>query len=167
MNIGLGELSSVFRIPRQWILLERTVLLLTGLCTHLDPAIRPMELLRPYLRDFVLGEEPDWSAFAVETGKDALFRAIGLPAELHKLIVRANMGRLEVRVVGLESGARRMYALGHQVLFTLVGITSAVIATIFHVHGDVSARDAALEVTWIAGGLVLFSMLREWRRGRA
>ena len=167
MNIGLGELSTVFRIPRQWILLERTVLLLTGLCTHLDPAIRPMELLRPYLRDFVLGEEPDWSAFAVETGKDALFRAIGLPAELHKLIVRANAGRLEVRSVALESGARRMYALGHQLLFTLVGISAAVIATLFHIHNDVSARDAALDAAWVAGGLVLFSMLQEWRRGKS
>ena len=33
MNIGLRELSGAFHVPRDFVLLERTILLLTGVCT--------------------------------------------------------------------------------------------------------------------------------------
>src|SRR5439155_3469504 len=45
MNIGLRELSGTFHIPRDWVLLERTLLLLTGVCTQLDPEMSPMEVI--------------------------------------------------------------------------------------------------------------------------
>src|SRR4029079_13262678 len=48
MNIGLRELSSAFQVPRDFVLLERTLLLLTGVCTELDPHMSPMEVVRPY-----------------------------------------------------------------------------------------------------------------------
>ena len=60
MNIGLQELSGAFHVPRDWVLLERTLLLLTGVCTQLDPELNPMEVIRPYLQDFVLGNR-DWA----------------------------------------------------------------------------------------------------------
>ena len=41
MNIGLREMSAVFHVPRDFVLLERTVLLLTGICTELDPEPLP------------------------------------------------------------------------------------------------------------------------------
>ena len=44
MNIGLKELSGAFHVPRDWVLLERTLLLLTGVCTQLDPEMNPMEV---------------------------------------------------------------------------------------------------------------------------
>src|SRR4029078_6845595 len=43
MNIGLQELSGAFHVPRDFVLLERTLLLLTGVCTQLDPEMSPME----------------------------------------------------------------------------------------------------------------------------
>ena len=163
MDIGLGELSSAFRIPRQWILLERTVLLLTGLCTHLDPSIRPMELLRPYLRDFVMGEDTDWSAFALETGKDAVIRALGLPADISKLLAKANTGRLELRIVGLDRYAPEVLAVGRQLVFTVVGVGAASIGAYLEVNGRVVQAETAFNVAWVAAALVAISLLRQRR----
>ena len=163
MDIGVGELSSVFQIPRDWILFERTVLLLTGLCTHLDPEIRPMELIRPYIKSFVLGDDGDWSHFLVDTSKEVLVQAIGLPGELRKFLTRASSGRLEVRLRGHERGHRLMYALGHQLLFTLVAISSSGLAAVFHLHQEPALRDSSC---WVATGATVFVLLSMWRHRR-
>ena len=41
MNIGLRELSGAFHVPKDWVLLERTILLLYGCCSLLDPELNP------------------------------------------------------------------------------------------------------------------------------
>jgi predicted unusual protein kinase regulating ubiquinone biosynthesis (AarF/ABC1/UbiB family) len=166
MKIGIGELSTAFQIPREWILLERTLLLLTGLCTLLDPQVRPMELIRPYLKEFVLGDEGDWSDFVVTTGKEMLLHYIGLPAELRKFLNRASSGRIEVHVKGLTESNKALYVLGHQVIFTAIGLTSAVLAAVFYMGGDNESWEVA---RWVAGGsalVLLFSMWRQSRRNK-
>ncbi len=47
MNIGLKELSGAFHVPKDWVLLERTILLLYGCCTLLDPELNPMAIIQP------------------------------------------------------------------------------------------------------------------------
>ncbi|HEU0031068.1 MAG TPA: AarF/UbiB family protein, partial [Kofleriaceae bacterium] len=53
MDISLRELSENFHVPKEIIVLERTLLLLMGLCTELDPTLNPMTVIRPYLERFV------------------------------------------------------------------------------------------------------------------
>ena len=49
MDISLRELRERFHVPKEIIVLERTLLLLMGLCTELDPTLNPMTVIRPYL----------------------------------------------------------------------------------------------------------------------
>ncbi len=167
MDIGIGDLGDSFQIPRDWILLERTVLMLTGLCTHLDPDIRPMDLIRPYLKQFVLGEGVDWQDFVVSTGKELGMQLLGLPTELRKMLARASSGRLEVRVRGHKDLGRTLYVLGHQVIYTLVVITSVSLGTVLHLRGEPELRDLALRFAWGGGALLLFSMWRHGHRPRS
>src|SRR5262249_4234545 len=53
LDVGLRDLTDAFHVPKEWILLERTILLLMGLCTQLDPEMNPMSVIRPYLEEFV------------------------------------------------------------------------------------------------------------------
>ena len=78
MNIGLRELSGAFHVPRDWVLLERTLLLLTGVCTQLDPEMSPMEVISPYLQEFVLGQR-DWTQIALEAAKTSLCKQLHCP----------------------------------------------------------------------------------------
>ena len=41
LNVSLADLRDAFHIPKEWILLERTLLLLLGVCTTLDPGDEP------------------------------------------------------------------------------------------------------------------------------
>src|SRR6185295_7904579 len=127
MNIGLKELSGAFHVPRDFVLLERTILLLTGVCTQIDPDLSPMEVIRPYLQEFVLGSR-DWAQIAVEAAKDMGLKALTIPDDLKKYLTRANRGEAEIRVKGLAQAAGLVYAGVRQLVYTAIGVTCGVAA---------------------------------------
>ncbi|HEY8080217.1 MAG TPA: AarF/UbiB family protein, partial [Labilithrix sp.] len=135
MNVGLKELSGAFHIPRDWVLLERTLLLLYGCCSMLDPELNPMGIIQPYLQDFVLGNR-DWSQIAIETLRDMALGAVTLPDDLKKYLVRATRGEMEVRVRGVQEGARTVYAIGRQVIYTAIAIATGFAALSLHERGE-------------------------------
>ena len=135
MDISLRELSENFHIPKEIIVLERTLLLLMGLCTELDPTLNPMTVIRPYVERFVLGEG-DWSELLVETSKDVVMSITALPAELRKFMRAAHAGELQLRFKNLEASSQLMYRLGHQVIFVLIGIAAGAFAIVLEGRGD-------------------------------
>ena len=148
MNIGMKELSGTFLIPRDWVLLERTLLLLYGCCTILDPELNPMAIIKPYLQDFVLGNR-DWQQMAMETVKDMAMKAITLPDDMRKYLTRATRGELEMRVRGVPEGAKAVYTAGRQLIYTAIMIACGVSALQLHFHGE----DGLAK--WTLGGAVL------------
>ena len=106
MNVSLGELRDAFHIPKEWILLERTLLLLLGVCTTLDPEMNPQTVIEPYLERFLLGEKKQWSEVVVEASREMGLAALSLPGEVQRLISRAMRGEVEIRVKNLEDNTR-------------------------------------------------------------
>jgi ubiquinone biosynthesis protein len=125
MNIGLRELSGAFHIPKDWVLLERTLLLLYGSCSLLDPELNPVAIIQPYLRDFVLGNR-DFAQIAMEAIRDMAMSAMTLPEDMRRYLVKANRGELEVHVRGVQEGARTIYVAGRQLIYTAIGIFAAI-----------------------------------------
>ncbi len=159
MNVGLKELSGVFTIPRDWVLLERTILLVYGSCALLDPELNPMGIIQPYLQDFVLGNR-DWQKVAMETIRDMALGAVTLPDDLRKFLVRATRGEMEFRVRGVHEGARTVYAVGRQLIYTLIGIASGYAALSLHTRGDDGTPTRALVgVAGFCGFMLLLSSL--------
>jgi predicted unusual protein kinase regulating ubiquinone biosynthesis (AarF/ABC1/UbiB family) len=148
LDVGLRDLTDSFHVPKDWILLERTILLLMGLCTELDPEMNPVSVIRPYLEEFVLGKDRDWSQFVVDTGKEMMLTALGLPAEVKRFMMRAQRGELEVRFRNLDENVRVIYTLGHQLIYTLC----ALMAGAFWLVLDGRANHAAARVALYVGG---------------
>ena len=117
MDISLRELMATFQIPKDLVLLTRTILLLLGVCTHLSPTMNPMKTIRPYLETFVVGQDKNWVKLIETAVKDIALSAITIPAELQKYLMKANHGGLAVK--GLSESANLVYALGHQLLYGL------------------------------------------------
>jgi predicted unusual protein kinase regulating ubiquinone biosynthesis (AarF/ABC1/UbiB family) len=156
MDVSLRDLAEHFHVPKEWILLERTVLLLMGLCTELDPTLNPMEVIRPYLEEFVLGKDRDWSQLFVNTTKDVAASVLALPSEIKKVIGKVQRGEVEVRFRGIDEHARLVYALGHQIIYAALTITSGAFGVIFDGRQElVRARYAF----WAAGGFASLLLL--------
>ena len=166
MNLSIRELMNAFQVPKDWILLDRTVLLLLGLCTHLDPEMNPMTTIGPYLEKTVLGPEGDWKSFLTAAVKDVAQSAISIPAEMNRLLVRVNRGELEVNIKGLEKSTRLIYALGHQFLFGMIGLGSGILAYMARANQDESMFTVTAVVSVGAFFIALVSMVRarKWTR---
>ncbi len=157
MDISLRELSENFHVPKEIIVLERTLLLLMGLCTELDPTLNPMTVIRPYLERFVLGEEGDWSQLLVETSKDLVMSVTALPAEIRKFMRAAHSGELQLKFKNIEAPAQLMYRLGHQFIFAGIGIAGAALAVILEGRGEDPRAAWGWWTARIAGGLLVWS----------
>jgi predicted unusual protein kinase regulating ubiquinone biosynthesis (AarF/ABC1/UbiB family) len=157
MDISLRELSENFHVPKEIIVLERTLLLLMGLCTELDPTLNPMTVIRPYLERFVLGDEGDWSQLLVETSKDLVMSVTALPAEIRKFMRAAHSGELQLKFKNIEAPAQLMYRLGHQFIFAGVGIAGAAIAVILEGRGEDQRAEWGWWTARIAGVLLVWS----------
>src|SRR3569623_1108303 len=157
MDISLRELSQSFHVPKEIIVLERTLLLLMGLCTELDPTLNPMTVIRPYVERFVLGDEGDWSQLLVETSKDLVMSVPALPAEMRKFMRSAHAGELQLKITNLAPSPQLIYRLGHQALYVAIGISGAGLATVVEGRGE---NDRAAWGWWtarIAGVFLVWS----------
>jgi ubiquinone biosynthesis protein len=162
MDVSLRELSSSFFIPKEWFLLERTVLLLLGLCTALDPDLNPMSVIRPYLERFVLGPNQDWSSFVVTTTKELALSAVALPGEMRRFLVNAQRGQIEVSFRDVDEAAHLIYRLGHQLIVASLGVAAVVLAVIFEGRGQL----ARAEYCWYAGGAAAAWLAFSWWSAR-
>jgi hypothetical protein len=152
MKVGLKELSGAFHVPRDWVLLERTLLLLYGCCTLLDRELNPMAIIRPYLQDFVFGAR-DWRQIAIEAIRETAMRAVSLPEDMHKYLARATRGELEVRVRGVPEAARAIYVVGRQIIYTAIGLAAGIAALQLHFRGEDGAA------RWLAGAAATMGVL--------
>ncbi|HEX5061887.1 MAG TPA: AarF/UbiB family protein [Kofleriaceae bacterium] len=157
MDISIRELSENFHIPKEIIVLERTLLLLMGLCTELDPTLNPMTVIQPYVERFVLGEEGDWSQLLVETSKDLVMSVTALPAEIRKFMRAAHAGELQLKFKNLEASSQLMYRLGHQVIFVAIGIAGASFAMILEGRGELDRAEWGWWTARISGVLLVWS----------
>ncbi len=167
LDVGIRELSSAFHIPKEWVLLERTGLLLAGLCTHLDPDMNPAETIRPYLEEFVLGKDRDWSEMLFDLSRDKLLSFLSLPSQIDKAIGRTLSGKVTFRVDGIATGVERLYAAGHQLIYTMLATVCAGVSIYLHYVGSMDWSRYAGYAAGGCGALLLLSMFRARRyRGR-
>jgi len=164
LNVSLADLKDAFHIPKEWILLERALLLLLGVCTTLDPDLNPAPIIEPYLERFLLGDKRDWSELALDAGRETILSALSLPGQLQRFMTRAMRGELDIRVANLEDQARLLYLASEQLLWGGLGATAAVLAVAFDGRGRVGATWVAASVAGICAVLLLLSRLAGRRR---
>jgi predicted unusual protein kinase regulating ubiquinone biosynthesis (AarF/ABC1/UbiB family) len=163
LNVSLEELRDAFHVPKEWVLLERALLLLLGVCTTLDPEMNPASAVQPYLEKFVLGDKKEWSEAIVESSRDAALAALSVPGQMGRYLTLATRGDLEVRVGGLEGGVEAVYAVGQQLVWGLLGVAGVSLAVVFDGRGQERARLLAV-VAAGACGLMLGGALLRGRR---
>ena len=145
-------------MQRDFVLLERTILLLTGVCTQLDPDLNPMEVIRPYLQDFVLGNR-DWAQIALDAAKDAALKAITLPDDLRKYLTKATRGDLEYKVRGLQQAAHLVYRGVRQLIYAALGIAAGLAALQLHLAGQAQMARYCMYGAGTMGVVLFLSML--------
>ena len=117
-----------FQVPQDLLLLGRTVAILSGMCTGLDPGFNVWESIRPYAEDLVKSEVTgNWEMWWGEI--EVLLRSlISLPRRLDGMLGQVERGELQVQAPGLEDHLANIEK-------NLQGLTGAVLFAALFIGG--------------------------------
>ena len=160
-EIGFSGISGTVQVPKDYVLLNRMLTLLLGLCTTLDPKLNPLDVVRPYAQDFLLGQRGDLLSFVRNLLQNTLTSALSLPDELRQTLQKARRGQLEMLNPDVRDGSRLLYLAVQQVLFALLTAGAAVAGWWLLRNGDASTGRLAYGAAAVFGLL----LLRAWRNG--
>jgi predicted unusual protein kinase regulating ubiquinone biosynthesis (AarF/ABC1/UbiB family) len=104
-----------FQLPQNLLLLGRTIAILSGMCTGLDPNFNLWNQLVPYARKMIAEEgTSNWDVWLDEIG-NLVKELVALPAQTGRVLTRLERGELTVntplvnrQIYHLESAVNRM-----------------------------------------------------------
>lgn len=167
LDVSLADLRDAFHVPKEWVLLERTLLLLLGVCTSLAPELNPAEVIQPYVDRFILGERKEWSETILETAREAALSAFALPTELGRFLSLSSRGDIDVGIRNLGESTQAIYSVGQQLLWGILGAVSFCVSVVYEGRGEYLHQAVAAGVAGLFGLLLLAALLRGRRAQRS
>lgn len=140
--------SLPFQLPENFLLIIRSMSLVSGVCSSLDPAFNLWDSVEPYAAQLLRDERGNVIQDAARQAMSMVGVAARLPQRLDAVITRVEEGRvsvdtsgLERRVVRLESLARRILS---GILFTALLVGGIILRGQDQVFGTVLMVTSAL-----------------------
>lgn len=160
-DIGFSGISGTVQVPKDYVLLNRMLTLLLGLCNTLDPKFNPLDVVRPYAQEFVLGQRGDMLTFVRKLLQNTVTDVLALPEELKQTLQMTRQGRLEMRTPDVAQSARLLYLAVQQLLFAILALSAGALGYTWLQDSESTWANAAFGVT----GLFVFLLLKAWRSG--
>jgi predicted unusual protein kinase regulating ubiquinone biosynthesis (AarF/ABC1/UbiB family) len=149
-----------FQVPHDLIHLGRTVAILSGMCTGLDPEFNVWTHLAPYAQKLVTSEGGSQGKMLLSEIGVLLQKLAQMPARIDGIIGQVERGELEVRDTRL---AERMRHLNQAVQW----VAAAIFFTAFLLAGTqflLGGREVAGYMLWgIGAGIVVFVLFKRSR----
>ena len=107
-------LSMPFQIPHDFILLARTVAILSGMCTGLNPDFNVWEHMAPYAESLLSREIKQAYASWLEEARVLLRSLLSIPVKLDTILAKLDRGDLAVQTPELLTHVSRLEGLIEQ-----------------------------------------------------
>jgi predicted unusual protein kinase regulating ubiquinone biosynthesis (AarF/ABC1/UbiB family) len=159
-EIGISGIAGTVLVPKDWVLLNRALTLLLGLCNSLDSTLNPLEVVRPYAQELVKNQQGGWLGFVRNLVQGTLVTTLALPDELKQTLQKARKGQLEVRTPDIREGARLLYLAARQWLMALLGLAAIVLAQWFSRIGEERSMQFAYGAALLFGWLFVKALRR-------
>lgn len=167
LGVSLRDLAGAYQVPRDWILLERTALLLIGLLTALAPNLSPLRLLWPWVQPLVRESAPSVGEALTSQFRGAVQGWLGLPEAAVSTLQRIDRGEVEVSLRSSAAEAELAYAGRHQIVYAILGVGFGAIGFAARVHGEHGLATALVLAAALSLAALAGSALRvRSRRGR-
>ena len=127
LGVSVTDLASAFRVPRDWILLERTALLLIGLCGAIAPDVNPLTAIEPYVRPLTRDAAASTASAVWDRLQAEARRLAGLPSRLDRVLAQAEAGALTVRQPDVVAATDRLAGAVRGLAFAVGAVGSGAI----------------------------------------
>lgn len=155
------SVSSAIQIPNNFILIWRTLGMLNGINSKLDPNLNIIELAKPYAIPFVRPEEStiDW---LWKSGREVGGSLLALPKALETFMTLANRGEFKTQMSSEDvTGALlRLYRLVYRAILGAFFLALLVIGRYFQSQGNSLESRTAWAAAVIMGGILGWSFVK-------
>lgn len=117
-ELSIKELTKTVQVPKDWVLLNRTLVLVGGISNEIAPNLDPVEVVKPYVRKQIISFE-NIKEILTDGIKNQIRSIIALPTQLNTFLSKANNGELEFEV---NNDSKKIYALGQQFLYLTLAL---------------------------------------------
>ena len=159
-NVGISGITSTVQVPKEFVLLNRMATLLLGICSTMAPQLNPLDVVKPYVQQFVLGSKGDILSFVSRILRETATDVLGLPGELQRVLRQARRGNLDIASVDTRQGSQLIYHGIRQLTFSILTMSTAFIGYFLWQNDEVRPAQ-------IIGGISLFFGLAFWKALRA
>lgn len=154
-EVKIRDFTTSLTIPKDWFLLQRTILLLYGVATEISKDYDPLNTVQPYLQKFLLKRENIQKLLWDILKKQAAY-AISLPKKINMLLDIVNRGELEVNI---QKNSRVGGNLPQQILFGAFGLICFTIALVSNIYSREVYEEGFLVAGTCFGVIFIFYSL--------
>jgi predicted unusual protein kinase regulating ubiquinone biosynthesis (AarF/ABC1/UbiB family) len=162
-DIGISGISGTVQVPKDWVLLNRMSTLLVGINSMLDPTLNPLNIIRPYVKQFVMGEKTNYFSMFTRMLRRTASTAVSLPDETHRVLQKIESGEFETRTPDIREGAKLLYQVGQQFVLTLMIIAAGTFGYLFYLEQEPGLTNTG----FILAGIFILLLFRSlWKGNR-
>ena len=155
-ELSIKELTTSLEVPKDWILLERTLLLLYGISTSIAPDYSAMDTIKPYLKKLVL-KAGGLKKIIIDTIKQQATTLFSLPKKVDTYLSKASKGELEFEVKGFEDHSKKLIAANQQLVFAIILIGSLGGSLVSNLYQIESYETLFTTLSVVSGAILLYS----------
>lgn len=151
------------QIPNNFILLGRTIGILNGISSGLNPEVNIIEIGTPFIKEFLKGGKKEQIETILKDVKDTSIKLWRIPSLMDEFFRRANRGDLIVRMShsDIEKTTEQFSFITRIMMMVILTVTMAVAALFFEM---IDQKFLALLASGFAVLLGLLSVLKLMRR---
>ncbi|PSR12039.1 MAG: ABC transporter [Bacteroidetes bacterium] len=155
-NIGFSGITATVQVPKEYVLLNRMATLLLGISSTLAPKLNPLDVVKPYLEEFVFNSRDDLFTLARHLLRDTATELIQLPGELKTFLTLARQGQLDIASVDTRQSGQLVYHGLRQLSFAILFCAASFFAYLLWRQGEPT-------LSRIGMGVALFFGIAFWR----
>jgi predicted unusual protein kinase regulating ubiquinone biosynthesis (AarF/ABC1/UbiB family) len=144
-----------FQIPEDLILLGRSMAILSGMCTGLNPEFNLWTTAAPFAEQLVASESGKSMQFLLKELASSLSSLAALPRKTESVLDKMEAGRLEVRMPQITDSLNRMARSQRRMSFAIL-FASVFLGTVqLYLSGNINLAWAALAASII---IIIFAL---------
>jgi ubiquinone biosynthesis protein len=151
------------QIPNNFILLGRTIGILNGISSRLNPEINIIEIGKPFIKEFLKGGTKEQVELALKELKDFGEKLWRIPSLVDDFLQRVNRGDIALRLSrsDLEKITGQFTSLTKILMMVILTVTAAVTALFFEMINQTVLAIGAAVSSIILGVLSVLRLLKK------
>ncbi|MDX1348782.1 MAG: AarF/UbiB family protein, partial [Putridiphycobacter sp.] len=160
-ELGFKELTSTFDVPKDWILLQRSLVLLLGIYASISPDYNPVKTIKPFIKKMVLSKE-GFKNLVVDSLFSQATTLLGIPRKFDTFLTKANKGQIEIEIKGMERAHKKRNVLNWQFFIGACAFMSLVLAFVANHFQNSKYEQAFNTMSIVLGAIFLLQIIRFW-----